>query len=700
MTCSGRKKKFFFSFKDSYVSCVTEVPLEGSTVLAVGLQLSPAGGKICLIAVHGSALLGSIDLVDKVTSCCVVPHSLRTVLQLFDGCLAVGTDQGRVFVLDLCLKQIRQIFSRTLTPLQHLKVAECHIVDGGMEPNEIAQHHLQSKRDGIYFGVQLEALDDSEIVLSLLVIPLSQTLIIGLDDGRMILYNLESLQPFHLAYPPEKHAPLMHLSFVEPADDPRACIYVWALHASPQGAIGVLHSVMFERKYADRQIGPIYNTFLSCSARLTMPFYDVGSFPISCRAISKVIDEEEELKLTLFSVVWATSEKTANLMIFDLNQWYKEQMPELGDWRQFPSYIAAFPLGEPVPLDIFVDERRVVPFNSTQRPEEHFYPNSLCFDVEILNFSTTINATWPGLQNKVLFNFKSAGSAAILNPAAFLREMNAAALTPQFHEFYTSALVSLDQQREFLLSVALEYNCIAFLKKIAVDIADGSHIGNVPTEALGLSTVCDWLWERAQSLKEISNDYSVPLFDYSGRNVDANIRKSLSHCTRQLRALADIYEVVCTQCADHIPESIMKLLLTQRESVQLAADYQEALQWLLNVGILPESQRELVATDEDDSQLIVPFPFEAIAEFYVKLRMKLRDRGSKYVYIDQFIENACDADAIHALWRENGDSECYPPASLQKMLRVLLLPNFSLESKHILFIYLFMDINFALSKGR
>lgn len=440
-----------------------------------------------------------------------------------------------------------------------------------------------------------------------------------------------------------------------------------------------------------------------------MPMFDKNSCPIACHSITKLIDEEEEQQLTLCAISWITN-TSCTLMVFDLNQWYKEQMPEVGDWRAFSTYTAIFPLGEICPLDIWLDEDLIVPFNSIQRPEEHFYPNSLSFDVIILTKTSILNTNWPGYQKLVLDKLVKAGSQAILEPHSYVREMIDAALTPQFMDFNVNLPMGIDLKREFLLTIALEYNYVTFLKKVAFAIADGSHIGNVPTEALGLSTVTDWIWNRARSLKDMSNNYCVPLFDYSGRTIDCGMQKSLTLCTRQLRVVANLMDLICTKCQEFIPEHVHKILLSQLESIQLASDYQEATQWLLNVGLLPEGvwRSDSHVASQPDEPIFVPYPFHLINSFYATQRMKLShnvtnvspDMPSPFIYIDTFIEQSCDMQAITELWKEHGGSGLYPPGSLQEMLRILLIPDIPIEIKHILFVYLFMDINHVLSEGR
>jgi hypothetical protein len=77
--------------------------------------------------------------------------------------------------------------------------------------------------------VQLEVLNDSTAVLSILAMPKLFTMTVGLNDGRMVFYELVNLQAFHLAYLPSKPAPLM--SFLKPSDDPKCAVYVYVMYS-------------------------------------------------------------------------------------------------------------------------------------------------------------------------------------------------------------------------------------------------------------------------------------------------------------------------------------------------------------------------------------------------------------------------------------------------------------------------------------
>lgn len=270
--------------------------------------------------------------------------------------------------------------------------------------------------------------------------------------------------------------------------------------------------------------------------------------------------------------------------------------------------------------------------------------------------------------------------------------------------------------------MALEYNCIGLLKECARLWANGSHMGNDLTECLTLSTLTDWIWKQATLIKDCCNNLCVPLFDHSGISIDLRSRKILANCSRQLRSLAELLHMILTTCEEYIPDEIFDTLRCQCNSIQMTYEYQDVLQWLLNMGLLPEvtweqfsrhnSQASLSSTPELLNNVFtpVPYPYHILCDYYTTQRTKFSEMDQqhsmskpsscKYLYIDMFIENECNSPHLRSEWKnEQGDS-FYPPPSLQAMLRILLTSGIPLENKYILFVYLFLDLNMVLEDER
>lgn len=322
-----------------------------------------------------------------------------------------------------------------LSPSYDSEIFPMTNVPAELDPIQITHHHkkiVTNRETGekCFFSIQMkQVLDETGAIITMLCMPNLNMLAVGLDDGRMILYDLIDLQAFHLAYPPANRSPLTHMSYIEPADDPRSAVYVWTFHLSKDGGIAVMHSIMFENR-----VNGFYENFRSCSVRLTMPVFDKDTFPICCRSITKTLSQDEEDLLTINLLAWTSPTKNrTHIMVFDLNQWYKEEMPSVGDWRNPLKYAVVFELPN-ISLDVILDEKSLLPFNSIMRPEEHFHPNSLNFDVIVLESDKFAHYRWNGVQNLVLQHFNSVGPQMILEPSFYFNELIQVAIIPQFYD--------------------------------------------------------------------------------------------------------------------------------------------------------------------------------------------------------------------------------------------------------------------------
>lgn len=266
-------------------------------------------------------------------------------------------------------------------------------------------------------------------------------------------------------------------------------------------------------------------------------------------------------------------------------------------------------------------------------------------------------------------------------------------------------------------------------------------MGRDPSRGLSLATLTDWIWSRSLTIKQYCNAMCVPLFDYSGQQLGTAEQKRLSHCGVQLKWLAEIMEMIMRTCSQYIPEDseccwnilfhkrllmpslppVLDQLKEQQQSIQIAAEYQEVLVWMFNLGLLPEwngatnvtrgtSLDSSVASagmgvGEDRPNASMVYPYELLNNFYHHKREQFFEADRKYavntptwnscsmLYIDALIEKECGGVSLFRDWREDGGTGLYPPRSLQSMLRVLLLPNVSIQSKYSIFMYLFMDLN-------
>lgn len=96
---------------NTVITCVTEVAIDGvsSCVLLVGVQCSPLGGLLYVFSVQGSRVIHRFDVIDRIASCCFISSAACKLssLQKFDGCAAIGTDEGKILLLDLNLRKCK-----------------------------------------------------------------------------------------------------------------------------------------------------------------------------------------------------------------------------------------------------------------------------------------------------------------------------------------------------------------------------------------------------------------------------------------------------------------------------------------------------------------------------------------------------------------------------------------------------------------
>uniref|UniRef100_A0A182Y420 ELYS-like domain-containing protein n=1 Tax=Anopheles stephensi TaxID=30069 RepID=A0A182Y420_ANOST len=696
--------------KPCTVECVEEVESVGCALLAVGLRLGSEQSQIVFLSVRGGREVGRIDVQEDVKLLRYMDPSSCSIglLSKYQGCLAAGTEDGKVILIDLCLRRLSNGFGREVAMNDPGK-RQCHIEFSRGSLKQLIQNHAKIQERGLYFGLQLSHNEQASVECLLDIVPL-KVICIGLADGTVLLWDLVDHSIMHRIAPPTDDCSVVALNYIEPSDDPKACLYLWIFYAHPEGAFAFLHMIMCEEKYS-QQGTFVYDQFLSCSSRLTLTTYDPGSVPLNVQTVTKKVFQEDE-PITLSVLSWLGSNGTTTVLVFDLNQWYKAEMPYECDWQQELTHTVVFHLQEESFL-ARLNERSLVLFRSIQRPEEHFYPSSLAFDIMNFNGINCNTYRWIGLQNKLLQYLEQDGANSVIHPAGLYGMLCRAALLPQFHEPISPSDGVAKEQREFVLSLALEYNCHMFLQSCIDLWADGSHLGAEPEQGVSLSTITDWIWNRSKALKSVCNRMLATLMtDQAGRRVDARTQDALSHCTRQMKQLAELYRRIMSDCLEFIPENVQGRLAKESASITAAAEYQDVLQWLLHVGILPEANQ---SDDEQDSDslLLVPYPYTRLSEFYRKRRHLLDEQKSKAVpdlsasgkllFIDNYLQREFDVETVWKAWHEdtpvNGQA-LYPPCSLQKALRILLIPDVVLERKLVLLLYLFMDVVAAVEDER
>lgn len=537
--------------------------------------------------------------------------------------------------------------------------------------------------------------------------------------GRVIIWQNDGSIGW-ISTPIDENMTVTHLALLEPTDDPRPFYYLWVVfqdELSKAPPILRMYAMLFERKYCDREINLYFNLEDDPSLKFESELSE-GDKVINLCTVERESNPEQtesaarrgEDNLLLI----ATNER---VLLFDLNQWYKEQMPYTISECQNPNSILATyctRLDAQNERDSQIISFAYIPHslqefssNNPSSPEELFYPNSL--SLEWVELSSTKLTFWMtrGIHTDLLREIATAGPVILIQPFEMFHRCLSIGLVPFNSEF--SFASDQNAQREMLLSLCLEQRWSTFLIKCAMEWSDGSASYLYPT-------FLKWGVQRASTIKMIADRLCIPLFDQSGSSIGEADVKTLRFCSQQLECLSNV--------VDKLPSTAVDLT-KQRRTLRRVSTYFQVLLWFYDVGLLPETQdleeeeeEEQVIEEEEEERgtlpislaLRVPYPYEKLSVLYKEKRAQfLKNNGSngeneEDLFIDELITRECSM--LKAQWeRESGIAMhgCYPPSSLQSLLRSYLTDCHQTEAneiscRHQITIYLLMDLAMLLQR--
>ncbi|XP_045766387.1 uncharacterized protein LOC123868080 [Maniola jurtina] len=733
------------------VTSVVELPTpltDNSQQLIISLELDGNEGLICVFHINGSQLLRCIKTDVVITELAICDDVPSGPLMCFDGLVMAGTCRGEVLVFDLnrtsliqALKDISQGCEDLVrneensTNITYLPLKALHKIERQRESAVKNDEHIglllneDSYTETEYYlrdpdGTALmHALQSKVRVTVLQYIPQLGSLAVGFNFGAFQIWNMLNLELEFTSQFSTKYVPVTHFGFQEPCDDPRAFCYLWVVFSDTDRfgnkfPLAVMYSLTYQGKRMLTETKSLYQDFLMATVRFQVELCAIedesqfiGARCLSCHSysISSTLGEEgEDTMLNLCQLVWECWGATSaciqyGMLLFDLDQWYKDQMPATCELESnaFMS-VARCPeisRGACLTLDLRLDPASVSPYSHATRLEEHFYPNSLQYNCVCLNTSEASSIHTVGVQRQILRSMCAAGPSCLLNPARLHAMCRAAGLAPLYCNVHATYAPTPEEQRHFLLSVALEARLSRFLKRCAHDWATGTHSGVGCT----LTFLVDWCWKRAIELKENAKELTAPLFT-SSTLPDRNVVRCLEHCVQQLTALTGLLDAVLTKCCNLVVPDALSEMEEKYKGIGTVSLYFQVVQWFVRVGLLPERLHSYEA---------LPYPAPQLYATYKKRRLKLHrlqdkseeeseNKSCPLLYIDQLIEHEFGGERVHTMWIKGG-SECgglYPPPSLYALLRLYLLPDIALEHKHSLLLYLLLDYSMLYDEMR
>jgi len=517
--------------------------------------------------------------------------------------------------------------------------------------------------------------------------------------GRVIIWQNDGSIRW-ISAPINENMAVTHLALLEPTDDPRPFYYLWVVfqdELSRMPPVLRMYAMLFERKYYDRDVNLYFNLEDDPSLKFESELSEGDRIVGLCTVERESNSEQTESSARRGEDNLLLITTNERILLFDLNQWYKEQMPRTISECQNPNSILATYCTR---SDVQNADRQVInfayvplslqefPSSGPNSPEELFYPNSLSFEwVELSSRKLTFWMT-RGIQADLLREMAMAGPIILIQPSETFHRCLSVGLVPFNSEFTFAS--DQDAQREMLLSLCLEQRWSTFLVKCAVEWSDGSASYLYPT-------FLKWGIQRASTIKMIADRLCVPLFDQSGNSIGEADVKNLRFCSQQLECLSNV--------VGKLPSAGTNLK-KQRRTLKRVSTYFQVLLWFYDVGLLPETQD---LEDEEENTLPislalrVPYPYERLSALYKEKRAQYQkdnnsNENEQDLFIDELITRECPM--LKAQWEREGGTATggyYPPPSLQSLLRSYLTDYQQTEAseiscKHQITIYLLMDL--------
>ncbi|RZF46756.1 hypothetical protein LSTR_LSTR002619 [Laodelphax striatellus] len=741
------------------ITCIVEVNLgTGVPLLAAGTE----EGLLCFYYTGVSRILRAVQFNHKIVSLALLDNGDRSEvgnwitlpeeLQMMNGVLAVGLDGGAVFLVDICRhlleKSIREGGPVTIEiPSQlllidlrsdtandiHAKTEYAHSHPGETLAIFLNESTLDQFRrmitSSISTPVLRRSIDDSVEEFHLVVTALAYfkeiaCLVVGFNSGCFQLWHMSLFRIIYVSPMMDgQMMPIAGFSFQEPTDDPHSVCFMWAAHQSSSTnamrPLAAMYMISFSNKKHIDGYGCFYENYKGCQPKYELSLgEDVDSVIdgriISCHSISRVIQRrlpqwsiqsssEDENIVSVCAIAWEVwtpdrTNVTSKLTLFDINQWYRAQMPFNLESGGSSSYVTNILLPnsneeQPEPLlDVWISAESLSQFSAYQPLDEHYFPLSLSFACTCLYEHKKLECVWKGVQNELLSSLESAGPSALLDPSRYFNRFLAVGLKPSFYEASDSANLSVVTERQMLLTVMLEQGHSSFVKECVRMWADGC----LAVANCTLPTLLRWGWSAVTFYKQMADNICIQLFDlHSTLSVTM---KEFVYVVSLLHKLSEIFDYILKNYRNFILEDNVEL---QSISLQLYIEYLDSVVWSTQHKLLPEVSDPSVSLND-----VIPYPQVTLQNNVIERREKMRQLSRKLLevnpqlcvadllLVDTLLKATPGGKRVISQWEAEGSlvGGLYPPPSVQSILRIFLVRGVAAHFKHMLIYYFLLDV--------
>lgn len=686
-----------------------------STYLVVALSGGSGGPLLCVCQPVSGRVVRAIHLAAPVTNLCLV--SAQRLGVLGGGCVALATEDRCLLLLDLCLDSAHH-YSDELRPASLVRLESVFSDD---LPN-ISPVHGDPKHCfvplcnlGDLAEVDEMAVSNGDMEVTCLQwLPQLSCLGIGLSCGTVHLWDIHKSSS-KLVITLQSDLPVVSLAVQEPENDPRCCCYLWSAQTSAGNtlssfAVTSMHALTFSKKelgedghhrYKDLVSGrqmfeyslvPDVVPDVECTAGLSprdgevlgsriLSFRTMWSPSNTCstseRPMSPAgtarpgLEHVEDLLVISWQLVRGSRVLGTYLSVFDINQWYRAQMPRTFRSNAFHlcSFIGLFSLEEPVAksgnravLDVRVLQSSIKRFHS-QNPmvDQTHFPSSLEFTCVCLTTEGTVQASFLGLQRQLLNYMNTEGPSCLGSASELYVHFTIVGLISDSFRTGGSHLSQAVAQKA-VLNVALENRLVGFLVACL-----RAHLSGEPL----LPLMLEWTWAKVKEIKQSLDILYMPLFDCSGQDVTV-IGCRMSTHLEELRILNRLLEQALSMQADN-----RDVLCVWHEVTGLLAGHLSVLLFLVQAGLLPEHH-------VGDG---LSYPYAILNTWCHQARNDMGGRLLVDVLAEAVLQNMESTNSGHLL------ATSYPPLNLQRATELYLQRGLETWEPHAITYYLLLDIS-------
>ncbi|XP_057313364.1 protein ELYS-like [Hydractinia symbiolongicarpus] len=682
----------------------------------------------------------SLALVKEFGGVSQIPTYFSPAIKCMFGTVAVGTENGHIFLIDLRLDDVVEQFScsfeSSLLVINPDETENMATVREKARNNDLyccldLSYSLCSPNAFKYLNVSGQIAkvcsSDNCSITSLKYLHQAYVLVVGFSFGCFQIWSLEHLHILYSSPVGVYSSPVTHFAFQEPDDDPRHCCFLWVGRGpqSSQAEISsatslTLYQLLFELKekqsdntYVYKNIECVIRRFdhqLTSDVHHMVDSRSVGSRIISMKTLeqprsnknnSDVSNGHDEDK-TICYVIWESpttdidTSMSCHLGIFDINRWYQKQLPSsirdamYGRMEAVCPFFAFYSLTDIAEaflpsgiMDAHVNVNSLNEFRNIEGPqsEQFYWPSSSAFRIICISESGCIEAEMLGMQRQIMADMKAMSTDSFLDAHDLVQSCWVAGLLSNSTDITKPS--GEKRNTDVVLSVSLEHNGTAFITDC---IKKWSH-GSITHAGHSLKLIFDWAWNQVVQYKKTLDQLHIPIFCSLSEQLEKGHESQLNKILLELQNLVDIFKELQHAKAITVEDGVNEINTRLRVASYLSM-YSNVLLVLLQCGLLPEQPDHLNNNNMTDK---ITYPFKMLSDYY---------EGERQLYAESNESEPCLF--IDSLWKEMCSSQeytdgmdsqdVYPPPTVEVMCR-LFVENLSEKEIQIsVFYYWVLDI--------